>query len=474
MALIMWENVGYVAEGSEDEVAAPNEYVYHAGQYSYSFENVLAAFTEMPDEIQFVTSGSHEYRAHLANLGDADPSFVVSTLIDGGHSETALAFTKLGLDSDPHDETLLHLALRLAEPNESIDFLETRLDERPILVDWHRAYQGLVEDVRPDRDLESEYRRLVEAEPQNKNLQYLLGRVTSDRSQALRQYGAASSGSNPSAYAFHALAYDALIRGRFDRALEFERKAVETNPNKGLFMAFERDALLASGRIEELIERDESALRADGATSALAVSLLKLYGIRGDTAKAAEFVSEYLAQPEEYDDESTRSWAAGLLSSYPEGAQEADEYARLAMLAGGPEWLFRAAAAKGELHEAMRILDEDPPEVGDPNLLLYAMASHQGDVEAANNRLGLSLQAMEGNWAERMGRAFLVEGAKMPSVEEVYDSSSSNDLPLRFLALGYRHPENRDVYFAAARRLAYDPTFPGFVVSEILEAEGYR
>src|SRR5205823_4616390 len=126
--------------------------------------------------------------------------------------------------------------------------------DRPIRIEWHRLYQQTIETQQPTYDLSGEYRRMLQAEPQNPALQYLLGRTLDDREQAVAMFRQAAASSPPYAYALYALAYDQMSEAHFQKALEYVRQARANDERNIVFRFAEIEALEALGQYDEAVE----------------------------------------------------------------------------------------------------------------------------------------------------------------------------------------------------------------------------
>ena len=101
-------------------------------------------------------------------------------------------------------------------PDEVIAFVQGRVDDRPILVEWHRVYQTLMQQVlHPETDLRPRYQKLLADTQGHVDAVYLLSRVTQDLDESDKLLKEAASANPPSGYAVAALGYRALCEGRF-------------------------------------------------------------------------------------------------------------------------------------------------------------------------------------------------------------------------------------------------------------------
>jgi hypothetical protein len=177
-----------------------------------------------------------------------------------------------------------------------IDLLEPRLDERPVLVEWHRAYQTLMEKAHPETDLRPRYRKLLEADKTNPDLMYLLGRVDPDLDAMDKLYRKAAAASPPSAYALYGLGYLAMSEGRFEAAIQFFEKGLPLATEKTAFETYYHDALFAAGKYDVLLTKLQQAGHFPERKVRSLRQALRVYAARGQQDLAKQKIAETIVQ----------------------------------------------------------------------------------------------------------------------------------------------------------------------------------
>ncbi len=97
--------------------------------------------------------------------------------------EAALTFLEHRLRRKPDNPTLIDVYADRAEPGKperARSFLESGLNHRPVVVQWHRRYQSLAEISGHDQGLLERYDGFLKAEPKNAALIYLRARIEPD------------------------------------------------------------------------------------------------------------------------------------------------------------------------------------------------------------------------------------------------------------------------------------------------------
>lgn len=154
---------------------------------------------------------------------------------------------------DPSDSIPLYWLQAHLKPEEMLAFLQPRLDQSPLLVDWHRTYQALCAKSNPPKDVKAEYEKRLAAATlsDRKNAQYLLGRVTDDPA-GFDLMKEAAQGNDSSFFAMYAMGNQALVAGRFDDARRWADKLLERDRFHPYTQKLVHDSLLALGKYQDL------------------------------------------------------------------------------------------------------------------------------------------------------------------------------------------------------------------------------
>ena len=106
----------------------------------------------------------------------------------------------------PEDSYILYWVLGNLKPADALALLKPRLADRPLRVEWHRAYQSTMEKEHPEQDLRPEYRHLVQETHEQPDAIYLLARLL-DFDETDQLYRKAAAATPPSVHALHALGW---------------------------------------------------------------------------------------------------------------------------------------------------------------------------------------------------------------------------------------------------------------------------
>lgn len=197
---------------------------------------------------------------------------------------------------DPSDPNLLNWLRSQLKPDELIQFVQPRLDETPLLVDWHRAFQDTRMARNEQAPLITEYQqRLAKAgSVDQQNARYLLGRIMDDP-QGFSLMREAASGENGSFYSMYAVGNRALVSGNFTEAKSWADKLIRRDSRHHVSKKLMREALLA---LKQYVELDQYLSVHGQSLDEQMSSLMERYriaAIQGDQSRTTELKSQIIA-----------------------------------------------------------------------------------------------------------------------------------------------------------------------------------
>ena len=462
-ALLFKQKVWYYDVDDMPDVGKPHEYEYFAGEHSYRFRGMDHAFVEPYESIDLRSDGP-EPRVYLNYASDAAVADVAQVLVGMDRVQPAIDILYSAIQRNPGDLNALYTWSALVDADTAYTFIESRLDERPLDVNWHREFQDVARRV--GKDSHSRYAEYLANDPDNSDLKYLLGRVTKAPDVALSLFEAAAQGPRPSAFGYHGMAFHHFVRGDFARAVDAERRAVELDPT---FMDSIDDMLLANRNLDELITTTRRRIESEGLDWTSADRLMLYLGLQADTAGARAFISDNLGMPEEYEDVDIRSTLSYVLADHAAGLGDVERYKQYIGSASGGRAIFETALLNGDLQLAASVLDTVSSDGGLSHLLLYSFASKWGNDELAEQELADAITEMEGKAGQYRAVAAILRDGLTGQIDEIYHNVGRPEiLKVIFTAMGFRVPTEQAAYHDIARRLNYDPTYPGLALSQIL------
>jgi len=295
-AAILAETVWYSADPASTRKPTGR---LHAGEGLLVLRGVDYPFRERPASIQ--TDRSRDACRTSVNIIPGRPAMMLmwgatanlataDVLLDYGESHLRLA---------PGDDDLvrsyLNVAALFGRLPRARGFLAVRLDDRPLRLHWHRSYQQAAANTGQAEQAVGLYTRMLQADPNNPQLLYLLSRLTAYDSEALDLIQRAIEADSADALAWEARACHLQNQGRFAEAEQAAREAVRLDPENWEAEITLNSILLALGRHDELVDQSRDALAA-GPTSWLAHNLLlRALVLRGDVQAAAEAHERYVS-----------------------------------------------------------------------------------------------------------------------------------------------------------------------------------
>jgi hypothetical protein len=361
-----------------------------------------------------------------------------------------------------------------ADPQGMVAFLHEAVAARPLLIEWHRAYQSHMEALQPQHDLVAEYRAMLKKEPDEPGLHYLLGRVIDDFDKAKPHFLKAESLGKPIGYGYHAIAYQHLCTADYEPGLTNAAKAVAARPDVERFGITRQMLLFAAGRYGTLLdelERRKPEETSDWDRAALRIRYEMLLNRTAEAKKASDAMTATLRK-QQAEAEVLKAWAREAKSLHLYYAGKYDEYAEhVAADEKNKNAQFEAALIRGDAAAADAVLQAARGATSGPYLLAYCVAKKAGDKQAdALLERACELMAKASRGEKILGE--MLQGTK-PIDEACVRSEPLIPTLKRIVvtALGLAHPEHKDFCFEFARRLNYDRDFPYHLIAQAVGPE---
>lgn len=470
-APVLWERVHYSPEDEADADGPEPEIRIAVGRMLHPFDSVDYYFEEFPNQISLPTSGKTVAKERVGVVRSEPPTLIgLLPEVAGSLSPEELTrWLQDRLSLDPDDAKGLFVLEELMESEAFLDFLRPRLADRPVRLDWHRAYQTALEKKTTDAEVVGEYRALLAADPENRDLMYLLARCLDDRAESDALLGRSVEGEAPSPYGCYALANRLLSDGEFEEAPTWSERAIRSAPDDVHFQRVHIRALELAGRyadaatylgtMEGWFWLDDEirihALLGDDKAFLDAIDKRRRGMSKGEAEQVSDAMRRHLKQ--------WRLYLDGDLDGHMAMLGEAAEL---------PATRFRVHIAKEDAANAEVALKEaaGDVEMGEESswLVLHLLASRTGADEIARNAFEQALAALRAG--DRTDRR-IADALENPSSDPepiLRCIGMPEDKRLLLATFGLRRPEHRDACFDLARRLNADRTFPHHLVKEIV------
>jgi tetratricopeptide (TPR) repeat protein len=462
---ILFESVTYAQDPPPAVVSV------RYGQTFEYFPNITHPFEDLPKTVQ-MKSGESRILTHLEIFhGDGDKIF--EFIKRKGNIGDPLKFAESYLLAHP-DETKLvdHYvteARRRRETGRLDRYLAVSLTNRPVSIEWHRAYQRLHDNTRDLTRLLSTYDGFLKDDPTNSALLYLRGRIDPDRRSARQFFQKAAEADSQNAYAQFALGYDRLLTADWAQARKRLGRAVELAPDETSFRHLLCVSRLGAGEAESVQREAEDRLKKKQADAEAELELIYSMVIQGRGADAVKQASEF----------QKRIIAKFGITTKP----ATDHLVWLAMYGAADFAALEKATTSDNSLEGQRMLNQALLEQSrlDPKISLeteetdeskYAMllalsvaAQNGGDKTTAVAWRRKAAEAMSAADSGTARAARLLSGATAPSPNDIDDCMMSPPAKAVFLvALAQLYPQSSAELLATARKFNIEPRFPYHLV----------
>lgn len=402
LALLIWEETEY----SERPNPTSEKHAFHIGKEFYSLGSIDYPFGEFPQSLS-MKKGTRLHKTRIFLPANVPPEGRLNVIAQALSPEEQIAYAQRWLRQEPNDTIFLYWILDKTPAPAGIRYLQTRLGERPVLVEWHRAYQSLVERENPEIDLKPEYRRLMEETHQQPDTVYLLARLL-DGKEAEKLLEQAAAASPPSVQALHALGWRAMGQGRFSDAVKWMAKAMQFRASDIYVRRDYHSALLAAAQYDQLLE----SLKQPTLTGHIYAlyEQARVHAIRGDKAKFEETLKQAQQLWPDPGDAAMRSQIeAGMRMVQSCCINDTAGYLREAIHLPNPPG-FQVAFLRGNLKEAAaNLTTAKNTQVNIERGLLYLAATKTKNATLADEQWKALLEALrktgrhERRFAEQLG-----------------------------------------------------------------------
>jgi tetratricopeptide (TPR) repeat protein len=378
---------------------------------------------------------------------------------------------------EPEQADYLGTLERVSSKQETVDFLRQGLAKRPLLMQWHRYYQGAMDRLGRFDEVEREYDQMLARDPQNKDLMYLAGRATSDLEKNLSLNRKAVEGESPCPYAMYSLSSYHLGVGEFGQALDYVSRAVKLLPKADEIRTYQKFALLAAQKHDEYLNVASAEQTMPFPYSQVGFSdevyVHTIMGQSGNAKDAINRMDKHLAAV--MGSEYAKSQVARVRAQVDYLGGNAAAFAKALSSADNPSDKLTSHLASGDLAAAEKELAQLREPDADVHLLIYLAAIQDGKRDVADKHLKSAIDLLEkGDRDDRPLAAALRGKADRPIEQLLRLRSPPMEKVVRVTALGLADPAARDKCFALARKLNFDRRFPHLLVKQHLDAPANR
>jgi tetratricopeptide (TPR) repeat protein len=475
-AALVEQSRHYYGQGLNPQTSKPSQ-KYFVGEEVYHFSGIDYVMEAAPHSIKADSKSSQisKQRVGLVNGNSfgLPPAYVLMAVEKELGKPAVAKAAQQHLLLEPEQREFLAVLQGAMTPQQIIDFLKPHLSERPVRLQWHRAYQEQMTSLNRDEEVEREYHELLAKQPDDSEMMYLASRVERDLTRADELCEKALTMPQPCAYAAYSLAWRHMGQGEFDKALDRARLAVKLSQGGADdFNFMVKRALLAAGHFDEAAQEyakdrggpvplaiasaaDEAYAhqrahhtdRAEDALSALKSRMKQLH-LGDEVIAEIDGIKANLA----YADGNTAAYVGALTTP-----------------TASPEQRLMAHLTDGDVASA----DPDFSLIENPtwqsHLLTYIVANTAGKADLAGKHLNAATAILtKGKTEHRMFAEALNLKTNVPTEELLRQRLDGEEKLILLTALGLRKPDAREAAFALAQKLNVDRRFPHLLIKSVV------
>ncbi len=470
-ALLAWERTGYAYPKPPDR-ADLYRHQFHGGRAVHQFEEIDFPFIAFPDTVSTPADGTIVYRTRVSDFNSYEPEKIVRILSEEKNTALVVAYLSAQLKNPASDTATIRLGAHFLPREKFIAIAGPHLAVRPVQIEWHRAYQTIVEDTPEGASLIDRYRAYAAQNPDDSTLLYLHGRVVDDIDQSLSLFERALKSDQPSPYAAYALSYHYALEGDFARALDYAQRAVALSPSNDAFRHARNVALLGNKDFAALLREAGDPFTGKNPTYDIIYEHVYRLGKTDDASKAARDIARFLdkiSKTQPMDASARRQGEAYLNTALDCARQDAAALTKNLSVLEGSGWEFQRTVLAGNLTAAARLVDKTPEAAGLPGrLVLYIRLSQAAETEAAARQLAAITDELGKGLKDQKQWAAWLRGDAAPDPRIAAHSCYDPDLHYLYLAaLAQKHPSHAAEYIARAKAIRTRDSFYSLAIGHL-------
>lgn len=447
---------------------------FHFGGRFEFFPCVTHPFEELPESLRMKRSESRTLVDLQLYQGDAAD---ILGYFDGKNDPNgALDFAEKLLRARPDDDlTLGHYiarAKRAGQSDRMAAFLRSGLGERPVRIEWHRAYQGLRENPAQYAALIEEYDKLLSADPGNSALLYLRGRIEVDRPAAVDYFTRGQQADPQNPFPHFALGYGHAAAGDWEAARPLVARAVELRPGEPSFQYWLTTIRLALGEAPAIEQEARKLIAAAPVEIHASILLMNALAAQNRPDEVLAVCESFKRACEAKFKEKSKPVVDAVRAHalYVAGDFEALEKFDPAKPPRAAR--FQALVEQGRIADAEKALPNNDEDEKPVTLLALAVAGRlAGDSVADAKWLEKAKESLSNGNEDNVLASKLLRKADAPSINELKSVAARPSLKaLLLVELAARHPQAQAEYTELARRLNVERSFPYHLIRKATAA----
>ena len=467
-------------------VAPPPQTSFLGGVLLHEFRGIDYPFKPFPEQISMKSSTRQVVKQGLDLPIPNDQSLVLASMgFSRGAQKglaAAIARRRLLLQPDQRAMEWMSVLSAAASPQEAAAFLKPRLGDRPIQMAWHRAYQTFAGKSAGEDSIEREYQALLDADPENRDLMYLVGRIAKDPKRARELCDRAASGDKPCAYAIYWQNGRQLATGDLAAAGRLAPRVRALLASEPDVVWRTQQVMAAAGMVEPALEALRSLQKSESSFELPALDeehyLLTVHKRSAEAAAALTRLRDKLTKMMEAEHVTAYMKRLEAVNAYAQGRPGAiinhfNQSERVADQAMGKLMANDLAGASAKALEAK---DQAEPLIH-ALIVMSSLARQPAAPQAKPHLAHLIDQLGKGTRDNKIIAAALAAGANGPlELDELLESfEEPREKAVYLTIVGLQRPvgsAERGRCLEMARRLNFDRRFPWLTLNAVLDGAG--
>ncbi len=440
-------------------VKQPSTVEYHAGQTVMFFPKVDKPFVALPQSLSMKSSEGSRTLVGLAYSAEK-PADVFGALTSEGRGAEALQLAEARLRVRPDDEEMLeaYLGKERSIPA-ALATLKQGLDFRPVVVQWHRAYQSLARTPDREKELVVQYDAMLAREPKNASLLYLRGRLGNDADEEKKYYEQAEAIEPGHPWVQFAMGYHAVNEGDLSGALALLDEAAKVRPKDRTFRRTRQMVAMLAGKPGDVVNDAKILAARNGEDGTLISELCRLLAATGQLDEALKEAARFSRRLATQDFRSASAAEHALrFQSLSAAGDFAGAEKEVPQMRPQYQGAARFSVQLGQLQVAEAMKTEYGRQYAESDgfhRLELSVAWHLAgkEPEAAKERAQAAAMLAAGSVGER-GAAALLQGTAAPTTAQLKQLIIGFDEKAALcVALGQQFPAARAALNAQAKQL---------------------
>lgn len=453
-AAILFEETLHYALRPEDR--RPSDVTLLVGQCGYLIPDLDFRFQMPPEEVNVGGAGRAQRRM-ISAIPVEGPEHAAYVLTTFGSGDALATWLRARLDAGDSGDALTRLAAAHLPLEQCRAYAVARLDQRPVLVAWHRLYQASVAGTPEGAGLEGRYAALLAEDPADGALLYLRACSAERPEDGLSWLERAGRATPPHPYALRALAGLALAEGRSAVAVKAAGRRLDAPDADGEALAAFVIALFQDGdygRAEEVLASVSRKLD----SASFDVILQRAYALaklgRGDAASSlVRAWIETLRRTEAFPDRDLRVHEAALTGVVALAQGSKAGFLQATREFAEDDIALAHALVAGRLDDAIRAHDNfGPQRLPTERLALYVILQRGERFESAARVLQRAVEDLRSIPSAQAWAGWLAGDVPPEPRDVTWWHLDPLAHPVGLVALAERFPARRDEYLALARR----------------------